>query len=614
MPDVFLSYNREDRSRAQIFAEGLEAEGLAVWWDTALRAGENYDEVTERNLREASAVVVLWSKRSVQSKWVRAEATLGQRKSALVPAMIEDCDRPLVFELVQAADLVRWNGDRSDVEWRGFIEVIKSRVKTGSKAAEPSSQARSSASAEAASKTKHLEAATALHAATIETTFWQSIKDSRDPTEFEAYLERYPAGHFAALARNRIIALKPAKPAAPPPRPQSAPPVQAKTPPTDNPKPQMRTPAPAPKAPPPPPPRRPAPVARQSGGMNAGLIAVIAVVVLAAAGGGAYWFLGRGAPPKNKVAEVPASTTPAASVPSPALAEAAPPPVQDAAAAEPTVPTSASGPPLVVADAAGAAGASTAPAAPGPTESLVGSTASGTAKSTATARDCANCPEMASIPGGTFQMGSPKDEPGRYGYEGPQHEVTIRPFSLSKHEVTFDEWAACTADGGCNGYTPPDRGWGKGKHPVIGISWNDTIAYVQWLSKKTGHTYRLPTEAEWEYAARAGTSTAYWWGANFDASRVSKGVPSEVGSFTANAFGLYDMLGNAAEWVEDCYASNYVGAPADGTASLGGDCTRRVIRGGSFRSSPGDLRAANRGRIDRSTRVGYLGFRVAMTP
>ena len=211
MSHVFISYNREDQYRARAIADGLEAEGISVWWDTNLRAGESYDEVTEKNLRSAGAVVVLWSSRSVNSKWVRAEATIGERYSKLVPAMIEDCDRPLRFELVHTADLSNWHGDKNDPNWRDFLNDIKEAI--GHQHEAPSTPAPAAPMQEAGGSTD----------VTIENTFWNSIKDGTDPSEFEAYLKRYPNGHFADLAHNRLNALKkaqaaPKKPASPPPR------------------------------------------------------------------------------------------------------------------------------------------------------------------------------------------------------------------------------------------------------------------------------------------------------------------------------------------------------------------------------------------------------------
>ena len=208
-------------------------------------------------------------------------------------------------------------------------------------------------------------------------------------------------------------------------------------------------------------------------------------------------------------------------------------------------------------------------------------------------KECANgCPVMIVIPAGKFIMGSPENEPDRDASEGPQHEVTIaKPFAVSKFEVTFEEWDACVAAAGCP--RVPDR-WGRGEMPVINVSWDDAKQYVGWLSQLTGKEYRLLTEAEWEYAARAGANTRYSWGddpgignANCDGcgSQWDLQQTAPVGSFKPNGFGLYDMHGNVWEWVEDSWHENYDGAPADGSAWLrGGDTSYRVVRGGSWRN------------------------------
>jgi len=238
--------------------------------------------------------------------------------------------------------------------------------------------------------------------------------------------------------------------------------------------------------------------------------------------------------------------------------------------------------------------------------------------------DCANgCPMMVVLPSGKFIMGSPKNEPDRDDNEGPQREVTIaRPFAVSKFEVTFDEWDACVTHGGCNGYPPEDKGWGRGKRPVINVSFGDAQAYVVWLSRKTGKTYRLLTEAEWEYAARGGTQTAYSWGDTIGKGNANcNGCGSQwneqtapVGFFEPNTFGLYDMHGNVLEWVEDTRHDNYNGGPADGSAWLqGGDASYRVVRGGSWFFSPQLLRAARRDWYTAGDRHYHLGFRVART-
>jgi formylglycine-generating enzyme required for sulfatase activity len=172
-----------------------------------------------------------------------------------------------------------------------------------------------------------------------------------------------------------------------------------------------------------------------------------------------------------------------------------------------------------------------------------------------TFKECSDCPQMIVVPAGSFTMGSPANERGwRRDFEGPQHRVNLpRQFAVGQFEVTFDEWDACVVDSGCNGYKPSDQGWGRGRQPVINVTWNDAKAYVAWLSNKTGQTYRLLTEAEYEYATRAGTTTAYPWGdeigknnANCSAcgSQWDRKQTAPVGSFTANGFGLYDMVGN----------------------------------------------------------------------
>lgn len=248
-------------------------------------------------------------------------------------------------------------------------------------------------------------------------------------------------------------------------------------------------------------------------------------------------------------------------------------------------------------------------------------------------RDCADTPEMVRLPAGRFLMG----EIGAVGltYELPVHEVSVSGFSLGRYEVTFLEWNDCHADGFCQ-RRPDDQGWGQGFRPVINVSWLDAKQFVAWLSLKTGQRYRLPSEAEWEYAARAGSAETYAWGE--DAGRVCDHAnaldmagraqrpnwfwsnhcldgyahTAPVGSFPANAWGLYDMLGNVWEWVEDCWHSDYSGAPTDGSAwTSGGDCGKRVNRGGGWGNHARTLRSAKR---DADSAQGYgdaFGFRVA---
>jgi len=228
--------------------------------------------------------------------------------------------------------------------------------------------------------------------------------------------------------------------------------------------------------------------------------------------------------------------------------------------------------------------------------------------------ECASCPEMVVLPAGRFTMGSPVNEVGRRPIEGPQHEVTIAgPFAVGRFEITFDEWYACVAHGGCE-HDPRSR-W-SGRLPAVNVSWYDTKHYVTWIAKVTGKPYRLLTEAEWEYAARAGNPGRFSFGddeAKLGEHASLGGGTQRVGSFTRNAFGLYDMHGSVWEWVEDCSNDTYEGAPTDGSAWLTGDCRFRMIRGGASDDNPSDLRSASRFSVSAHTRGNDTGFRVART-
>jgi formylglycine-generating enzyme required for sulfatase activity len=266
-------------------------------------------------------------------------------------------------------------------------------------------------------------------------------------------------------------------------------------------------------------------------------------------------------------------------------------------------------------------------------------------------KDCPDCPEMVIAPSGSFTMGSPKDEPQREswkaGTESPQHDVKIaKPFAVSRYHITRGEWARFVkvtghkTDGGC--WTWTGGKWEENKsaswrspgfeqdddHPVVCVNWEDAKAYAGWLSKQTGKSYRLLSEAEYEYAARARTATPFWWGssitpeqANYDGNYVYAGGGSKgayraktvpVKSFKPNPWGLYQVHGNAWSWVEDCWHDNYDGAPSDGSAWTSGDCTYRVLRGGSWNINPQILRAAYRYSINPQGRGTDRGFRVAL--
>ena len=244
-------------------------------------------------------------------------------------------------------------------------------------------------------------------------------------------------------------------------------------------------------------------------------------------------------------------------------------------------------------------------------------------------KDCSVCPEMIVVPSGSFPMGSSSSEVGRKDTESPQRRVSFtRPFAVGVYEVTFEEWDACVNAGGCNNSYPIDQGWGRGNRPVINVSWNDVQAYIQWLSERTGKHYRLLSESEWEYVARAGTTTPFHFGATISTNQANyngnytyntghKGLFKKktlpVGTLSPNQFGLYDMHGNVIEWTQDCWNDSYQRISSNGAAREYGNCGFRVIRGGSWYNEPRYLRSANRGRATREIRNAYIGFRVIRT-
>ena len=225
-------------------------------------------------------------------------------------------------------------------------------------------------------------------------------------------------------------------------------------------------------------------------------------------------------------------------------------------------------------------------------------------------RDCPDCPELVVVAPGRFLMGSPAGEAGRDADEGPQRWVDVPRFAMGRFEVTQRQWEAVM------GSNPSHfRACGP-DCPVENVSWNDAQEFVRRLSQRTGQSYRLPSEAEWEYAARGGATTAYFWGDTFDPRRANNNafLTVRVGSYGANAFGLHDLHGNVFEWVQDVWHDSYVGAPSDGSAWMsGGDPSRRVLRGGSWSIAPQALRSANRDWDSPVNRSSLTGFRIART-
>ncbi|WP_425262296.1 formylglycine-generating enzyme family protein [Paraburkholderia ginsengiterrae] len=354
-----------------------------------------------------------------------------------------------------------------------------------------------------------------------EIAFWNSIKDSNYPADYEAYLKAYPNGRFAALAHARIDRLRAAAsstaPSAATPAAPSAAPAQA----------AVRPSTPAASA---------SPAAQ----------------------------------------EHPVTTPkPAVSAAPPAPGPAAPPAAAITAVAQKPI----THPPV--------AGES---------------------------RDCATCPIMIAVSAGSFSMGSSTDDPS----EKPVHHVSIgAPFAIGKYAVTVDQWNACVAANACQKLTPESNT--NKAAPARDLSWDDAQQYVKWLSKTTGKPYRLPTEAEWEYAGRGGTTTAYWWGDQMRKGNANckdcgdpwhKEGPEVAGSFAPNPLGLYDMNGGVWEWTADCWHNSYQGAPTDGHAWDSPGCDMRVIRGGSWREGGGYMLSATRFKYSAGVRQSQDGVRV----
>jgi len=226
-----------------------------------------------------------------------------------------------------------------------------------------------------------------------------------------------------------------------------------------------------------------------------------------------------------------------------------------------------------------------------------------------------NGPLMVKLPDGSFNMGSANSLP--YHDERPQHEITLQSFSMSRYEITFEEYDRFAKATGHS--LPDDRGWGREKRPVINVNWHEASQYTKWLTEQTGHQYRLPSEREWEYAAKAGTETLYWWGMKLGKKNANCSIcgslwdgkkTAPVGSFKPNAFEIYDTIGNVMEWTVSCLRRSYQGAPSSGNQWRGGDCSQRMVRSSSYKSYINSLRTTKRNHFHPNTRIDTLGFRV----
>jgi formylglycine-generating enzyme required for sulfatase activity len=403
----------------------------------------------------------------------------------------------------------------------------------------------------------------------FENTLWTVIRESKNPADFEAYLEVFPSGQFAEQARQRLAVLRApaapkAAPAAPTPSPKPAPAVEAMQAEYELIVPANMRERPESGA---------AVLAKADKGTR---LQVTGRVV------GANWYQVKtqggttAYVASNLLRELPKAKAEPAAQPQPA-----PPP---------EIPQVAVVPPR------------------GPSAQPSQAPADGF-------RDCPTCPEMVRLSAGTFRMGSDKGDIS----ERPAHTVQMsKPFAIGKFEVTIGEWGACVTAGGCT-YKPkideaPDTS------PVHKLSWKDIQEYLVWLKKTTGKAYRLPSEAEWEYAARGRTDGRFWWGDRMTVGMAdckdcggkwSYSFPAPVNQSAPNPFGLYGMSGGVWEWTDDCWRPDYANASTDGAASSKGDCGARVLRGGSWRNDQGYAHASSRLRYDFNVRYSTNGFRIA---
>jgi formylglycine-generating enzyme required for sulfatase activity len=677
LTDVFISYARAERAEAEVIKARLEALGLSVFLDVeGLDGGDVFSDVLDREVKNAAVVLGLWSPPALSRPWVQIECDIGKRRGVLVPVAIKpftDMQTPATFWNIQFVDLTELSDSPDDPAWRKLIKSIERTLKrpalipplppdqhlrqeaatqkVAERSTRPLMSARPDALPRADAAVFYTLARAALNRETIDIPLliseasrlsrkpglneaWLDVSFNRilrvllqaaqergevipfiaaiavDPkthlppasidSAARAWIERsyaaadaqerqaeFAADRIRAVARlqNPVFAyadwveLMPYV-GIPPDRAETwlagdaaleSGPAQFIDPP------KIET----------------AKVSQpRPGGGNIVRSATIGVLVVGLLGAG-LWFIDplhwRGPP-----IEYSSDTSPTAAA-SQAPSEAGQSPAPEVAGASPQSPTPSASPTAVPSQVSRQAGE--------------------------TFRDCPGCPEMVAIPLGSFTMGSPPNEAGRDPAE-TQHAVKIaNAFAAGKYDVTWDDWEACVAAGGC--VVPEDDGFGKGRRPVTNVSWTDAKAYLRWLNGKVlGAPYRLLSEAEWEYAARAGAKKAYPWGDSLGVGNaVCSACGSEwdrrstapVGSFKPNAFGLYDMHGNAWQWVEDCYEKYGSGQPTDGSAFKTTSCSLRVIRGGSWYYDERLLRSAARTGYEPSNRNHDVGFRLGRT-
>ena len=592
MADVFISYKREEREDVVRIADALRALKLDVWFDARLTSGESFNQEIDREARSAGCILVCWSPGAIASDWVQAESLIGFNDRKLAACQVAGdhaLQVPAPFNAIHANDLRDWDGAGDHAGWQALLQRI------GEKLDRPglTDFAQATGVEPAKKRITALEKFAQKYASDpLAELAWNEI----ERLELDEAQSRIAARKAEAAKKAAEEAAR-RKPAAADPREETldrdAEQARAWALMGENASPAqlhefVRN-------------RKAGPFVdlarerlarlgddgpkkRKAGAVMVPLIALIALAGLGI--GGALidpfgWFESSPDDEAREFTPAQSGGTHASTLESGAPTPAHPDEGRDLG-------QEAEDPGLRRDER----------------KFKVGSTFT----------DCTGCPEMVVLPAGRFMMGSNDGA----NDEKPVHEVRIDyKLAVSKFEITWDQWEACVSAGACS--NSGDVGWGKGSRPVINVDWNDARAYARWLSDKTGHTYRLLSEAEWEYAARAGTTTEYSFGdsittaqANFRGDNfIGSTVP--VGSYPANAFGLHDMHGNVWEWTQDCWNGSYSGAPINGGAWESGDCSRRVLRGGSWSSLPYGLRSALRGGGITAGRSGLIGFRLART-
>jgi formylglycine-generating enzyme required for sulfatase activity len=574
---VFITHSSRDYKQSRAIVDILEKSGIGCWIsERDIGAGDNYGDAIVDAIENAKAMVLVFSANANSSDEIKKEIALAsQRKLTVVPIRIEDATPSKAFRY----ELITRNWIDAFSDWNQAMETLTRRVSAivGAEANVP----------EPLPKPKPKPgipawvAAAVAGIAVIGTGAAYGLWPRPQPPAIIRHNDDTTVQKPAPAPQPQAVIAKPAAPVVAQAGNEAAPVVNPVA-------------APQPQTAPAKPAADKAPVAVQGG---------------------------ETAPAVNRapVNSVPAAK-PAPLVPPPASKKTV------VATLSPIIPVQKIAPPKPVA---------AKPAAPA--IAVKPPPYNAATQGGQVFRECKTCPQMVVVPRGAATLGSPAGEPGRQSNELAPHGVTIAaPFAVGRYAVTFDEWDACVADGGCNGYKPDDNGFGRGKHPVIFVSWNDANAYVKWLKSKTGAPYRLLSEAEWEYAARGCTTaecpnTPFWFGdispelANYDsrysyegstkADRALETVPVDQGK--PNPFGLYNMIGNVQQWVEDCWNAELDSVPPDGSPVLTGDCSDRVIRGGSYSDKPDALRAAARAWDAADDRESpNVGFRVgrSLTP